>query len=209
MTNAQTRSPTISCPRPSAGSPIDARCSRALVGGAPCRYAEVVARLGIDAFRTRSPSRARAHRSDDGTEDAASPGPGAPIVRLAASQSVSYRRAGTLHARGVMGILLRRLSRIDAFAVALGGVIGVGVFRATGLALRGTSGFAGATLLWLGIGVVCLAGAIVFADLSGRVPEAGGPMPTCGSRSAVQWASSTAGSTPGSRSPFVRPRSWR
>lgn len=71
--------------------------------------------------------------------------------------------------------LQRRLRRIDALAVALGAVIGVGVFRNTGLVLRGAGGLTGATALWLGLGVVCLAGAVLYADLSGRVPEAGGP----------------------------------
>jgi APA family basic amino acid/polyamine antiporter len=74
-----------------------------------------------------------------------------------------------------MAGLQRRLNRIDALAVSLGSVIGVGVFWNTGLVLRGTGGFAGATLLWIVVGVVCLAGAVLYADLSGRVPEAGGP----------------------------------
>jgi basic amino acid/polyamine antiporter, APA family len=74
-----------------------------------------------------------------------------------------------------MAELQRRLDRIDALAIALGSVIGVGVFLNTGLVLRGAGGLAGATLVWLVIGVVCLAGAILYADLSARVPEAGGP----------------------------------
>jgi APA family basic amino acid/polyamine antiporter len=71
--------------------------------------------------------------------------------------------------------LQRRLDRTDALAIALGAVIGVGVFRNTGLVLRGTGGFAAATVLWLVVGVLCLGGAVVYADLSGRVPEVGGP----------------------------------
>jgi len=71
--------------------------------------------------------------------------------------------------------LQRRLNRIDAFAIAMGGVIGVGVFRNTGLVLRGTGSFAAATALWVAVGIVGLAGATLYADLSGRVPEAGGP----------------------------------
>lgn len=71
--------------------------------------------------------------------------------------------------------LQRRLYRIDALAIALGTVIGIGVFRNTGMVLRGTGGFAGATLLWLVSGVLVLGGAVLYADLSGRVPEAGGP----------------------------------
>jgi APA family basic amino acid/polyamine antiporter len=71
--------------------------------------------------------------------------------------------------------LQRRLGRIDALAIALGGVIGVGVFRATGVVMRGSGGFAEATAIWLVVGIVCMAGAILYADLSARVPEAGGP----------------------------------
>jgi basic amino acid/polyamine antiporter, APA family len=73
-----------------------------------------------------------------------------------------------------MGELKRRLTRTDALAITLGAVIGVGVFRNTGLILRGTGGFAGATVLWLVIGLLCFGGASVYADLSGRVPETGG-----------------------------------
>lgn len=72
-------------------------------------------------------------------------------------------------------VLERRLGRLDAFAIALGGVIGVGVFRATGLVVRGAGGLTGATATWLIVGVVCLAGAVMYADLASRVPEAGGP----------------------------------
>lgn len=71
--------------------------------------------------------------------------------------------------------LQRRLYRIDALALALGTVIGIGVFRNTGMVLRGAGGFGGATLLWLVSGVLVLGGAVLYADLSGRVPEAGGP----------------------------------
>jgi len=74
-----------------------------------------------------------------------------------------------------MAGLQRRLNRIDALAIALGSVIGVGVFRNTGAVLSGAGGLAGATAVWLVVGVVCLAGAVLYADLSSRVPEAGGP----------------------------------
>src|SRR4051794_33722363 len=73
-----------------------------------------------------------------------------------------------------MAVLKRRLGRIDALAVSLGAVIGVGVFHNTGLVLGGAGGFAGATLLWTFIGFVCLTGSILYSDLSARVPEAGG-----------------------------------
>ena len=70
--------------------------------------------------------------------------------------------------------LKRRLNRTDALAIALGAVIGVGVFRNTGLVLRGTGGLAEATILWLVVGVLCLGGAVVYSDLASRVPEVGG-----------------------------------
>ena len=71
--------------------------------------------------------------------------------------------------------LKRSLDRIDALAIALGSVIGIGVFRATGVVLGGAGGFAEATAIWVTVGVVGMAGAILYADLSARVPEAGGP----------------------------------
>jgi APA family basic amino acid/polyamine antiporter len=74
-----------------------------------------------------------------------------------------------------MAELKRRLRRIDALAIALGTVIGIGVFRNTGLVLRGADGFLGATLLWFVGGILVLGGAMLYADLSSRVPEAGGP----------------------------------
>jgi APA family basic amino acid/polyamine antiporter len=73
-----------------------------------------------------------------------------------------------------MAVLKRRLDRVDALAISLGAVIGVGVFRNTGLVLAGTGGVVGATMLWLVIGLVCLMGTTLYADLSGRIPEAGG-----------------------------------
>ena len=71
--------------------------------------------------------------------------------------------------------LKRRLRRIDGLAIALGTVIGIGLFRNTGTVLRGTGGFTGATLLWVIGGVLVLGGAVLYADVSSRVPEAGGP----------------------------------
>ena len=71
--------------------------------------------------------------------------------------------------------LQRRLTRTDALAIALGGVIGVGVFRTSGLVLVGSGGLLAATAMWLVIGAVCLSGVVLYADLSARVPEVGGP----------------------------------
>jgi APA family basic amino acid/polyamine antiporter len=75
----------------------------------------------------------------------------------------------------VRTLLQRRLNRTDALAIALGGVIGVGVFRTTGLVLAGAGGVGGATALWLAIGAICLCGALLYGDLAARVPEVGGP----------------------------------
>jgi basic amino acid/polyamine antiporter, APA family len=72
------------------------------------------------------------------------------------------------------GKLARRLTRVDALAIGIGSVIGTGIFRTTGDVLRGAGGFGGATLIWLGVGAVSAAGALVYADMAARVPEAGG-----------------------------------
>jgi basic amino acid/polyamine antiporter, APA family len=74
-----------------------------------------------------------------------------------------------------VGVLLRSLGRVDALAIGVGGVIGAGIFRTTGLVVASTGGIAGATALWLLGGVVSALGALVYGDLATRVPEAGGP----------------------------------
>ena len=74
-----------------------------------------------------------------------------------------------------MSGLQRRLVRLDALAIALGSVIGVGVFVNTAVVLRGTPSFGVATALWVIVGLVCACGSVLYADLSTRVPEAGGP----------------------------------
>src|SRR6185503_16485294 len=98
--------------------------------------------------------------------------PGLVVRSLTQSGAIDSR--GNLADVGVMVQLKRRLNRTDALAITLGAVIGVGVFRNTGLVLRGTGGFVEATILWLVVPLLCLCGASLYADLSGRVPEAGG-----------------------------------
>jgi amino acid transporter len=71
--------------------------------------------------------------------------------------------------------LQRALSRSDAVAVAVGSVIGVGIFRTTGQVYRAAGGGWQAMLVWLVLGGLSLVGAYVYADLATRVPEAGGP----------------------------------
>ncbi|HMJ55738.1 MAG TPA: APC family permease [Polyangiaceae bacterium] len=71
--------------------------------------------------------------------------------------------------------LHRALSRSDAIAVAVGSVVGVGIFRTTGQVYRAAGGALSAMLVWLVLGALSLVGAYVYADLATRVPEAGGP----------------------------------
>ncbi len=71
--------------------------------------------------------------------------------------------------------LARRLTRVDALAIGVGSVIGTGIFRTTGEVLRGAGGFWGATLVWVSVGIVSAMGALVYAEMAARVPEAGGP----------------------------------
>jgi basic amino acid/polyamine antiporter, APA family len=72
------------------------------------------------------------------------------------------------------GALVRRLTRLDGLAIGVGAVIGTGIFRTTGEALRGAGGFAGATAIWMAVGLLSAAGALVYAEMAARVPEAGG-----------------------------------
>ena len=71
--------------------------------------------------------------------------------------------------------LHRALSRWDAIAVAVGSVIGVGIFRTTGQVYRAAGGGWQAMSVWLVLGALSLVGSYVYADLATRVPEAGGP----------------------------------
>jgi APA family basic amino acid/polyamine antiporter len=71
--------------------------------------------------------------------------------------------------------LHRALSRSDAIAVAVGSVVGVGIFRTTGQVYRAAGGGAPAMAVWVILGALSLVGAYVYADLATRVPEAGGP----------------------------------
>jgi basic amino acid/polyamine antiporter, APA family len=70
--------------------------------------------------------------------------------------------------------LVRRLSRLDGLAIGVGAVVGTGIFRTTGEALRGAGSFAGATVIWIAVGLLSAAGALVYAEMAARVPEAGG-----------------------------------
>jgi APA family basic amino acid/polyamine antiporter len=63
---------------------------------------------------------------------------------------------------------------VDGLAIGVGAVIGTGIFRTTGEALRGAGSFAGATVIWIAVGLLSAAGALVYAEMATRVPEAGG-----------------------------------
>src|SRR5437660_1524730 len=52
--------------------------------------------------------------------------------------------------------LHRTLSRWDGIAVAVGSVIGVGIFRVTGLVYRGAGSTAGALAVWVVLGALAL-----------------------------------------------------
>src|SRR5262249_2008719 len=67
------------------------------------------------------------------------------------------------------------LSRWDGIAIAVGSVIGVGIFRTTGTVFRGAGGTLAALGVWVVMGLLALLGSFVYADLATRVPEAGGP----------------------------------
>lgn len=69
---------------------------------------------------------------------------------------------------------LRRLGVWDAAMIVIGGVIGAGIFRTPATIAERTSGGAQMMTLWLIGGLVTLAGALCFAELGARRPQAGG-----------------------------------
>lgn len=70
--------------------------------------------------------------------------------------------------------LERKLSFMDAFSMVAGGVIGTGVFiKAAGMTEAvGTPGYV--MLAWLVAGVLSLSGALVYGEIGGLYPHAGG-----------------------------------
>ena len=66
------------------------------------------------------------------------------------------------------------LSVSDGIAIVCGMVIGAGIFRAPAIVASNVSSSAGFLLAWALGGVVSLCGALVYAELSSRYPEAGG-----------------------------------
>ncbi|HVC16185.1 MAG TPA: amino acid permease [Rhodanobacter sp.] len=69
---------------------------------------------------------------------------------------------------------LRRLGVWDAAMIVIGGVIGAGIFRTPSTIAERTSGSLQMMALWVIGGLVTLAGALCFAELGARRPQAGG-----------------------------------
>ncbi len=74
-----------------------------------------------------------------------------------------------------MPILVRTLNLRDLLLLFVGSVIGSGIFLTPGLILRQVGGSVGISLLvWFVGGMLCLLGALTYAELAAANPEAGG-----------------------------------
>ncbi len=69
---------------------------------------------------------------------------------------------------------VRRLGVWDAAMIVIGGVIGAGIFRTPAAVAERTSGSMQMLVLWVVGGLVALIGALCFAELGARRPQAGG-----------------------------------
>ena len=69
---------------------------------------------------------------------------------------------------------VRRLRLWDAALVVVGGVIGGGIFLNPGIAAQRTESGLALLLMWIGAGVLTLIGALCYAELGARRPQAGG-----------------------------------
>lgn len=70
--------------------------------------------------------------------------------------------------------LVRRLGLLDVTLIAMGGIIGSGIFVSPSLVAARTGSVTGTLFAWVLGGAIALAGALVFAELGARRPEAGG-----------------------------------
>lgn len=68
----------------------------------------------------------------------------------------------------------RNLRPVDAIAIIVGVVIGVGIFRAPAMVASGVDSSGGFVLLWFLGGVLSLCGALCYAELVTAFPNAGG-----------------------------------
>lgn len=69
---------------------------------------------------------------------------------------------------------LRSLRPRDAVLIVVGGIIGGGIFLNPGIAAQRTDSGLTLLLLWIGAGVLTLIGALCYAELGARRPQAGG-----------------------------------
>ena len=69
---------------------------------------------------------------------------------------------------------LRRLTLWDAAMIVIGGIIGAGIFRTPATIAERTAGSGQLLALWVIGGLATLAGALCFAELGARRPQAGG-----------------------------------
>ena len=68
----------------------------------------------------------------------------------------------------------RSLGPWDAALIVVGGIIGGGIFLTPGVAAQRTGSDLSLLLLWIGAGVLTLVGALCYAELGARRPNAGG-----------------------------------
>ena len=72
------------------------------------------------------------------------------------------------------GGYVRRLRLWDAALIVVGGIIGGGIFLNPGIAAQRTDSGLTLLLMWVGAGVLTLIGALCYAELGARRPQAGG-----------------------------------
>jgi len=72
------------------------------------------------------------------------------------------------------GGYVRRLGMRDAALVVMGGIIGGGIFLNPGIAAQRTGSGLALLSMWIGAGVLTLLGALCYAELGARRPQAGG-----------------------------------
>jgi APA family basic amino acid/polyamine antiporter len=72
------------------------------------------------------------------------------------------------------GQLQRRLGLTSAISITVGAVIGSGIFFKPHAVALGVPSEIWAYVLWAGIGLVCLCGALAYAEMGAMFPEAGG-----------------------------------
>jgi APA family basic amino acid/polyamine antiporter len=68
----------------------------------------------------------------------------------------------------------RSLGPWDAALVVVGGIIGGGIFLNPGIAAQRTESGLALLLAWTGAGLLTLVGALCYAELGARRPQAGG-----------------------------------